>query len=96
MSADITTRIEELQGLCRELTTLASEGRWRQAAEIAGALELDLDELRQGLRARHREEVKAARARGEVAMRLRAGAGKRLKTWREQRKLRSERPPANA
>ncbi len=78
-------RIDELGGLDEELQAHVREGRWRRAAEIAGLLEIDLDELRERLRARHREELRAARAakRKDVLAQLRAGLpGARVRRWR--------------
>ncbi|MCB9597187.1 MAG: hypothetical protein H6719_30970 [Sandaracinaceae bacterium] len=69
----------------RELIAHVSEGRWRRAAEVAGLLEIDLDELRERLRAQYREELRAARAakRKDVLAQLRAGLpGARVRRWR--------------
>ncbi|MBX3272492.1 MAG: hypothetical protein KF729_19695 [Sandaracinaceae bacterium] len=82
---DFMGRVEELGGLHRELTAHVAEGRWRRAAELAGLLEIDLDELREALRARHREELRAARGekQKDVLAKLRAGLpGARVRRWR--------------
>ncbi len=90
MSTDresFVARIEELGGLYRELNAHVAEGRWRRAAEIAGLLEIDLDELRARLRAQHREELRAARAakRKDVLAQLRASLPRaRVRRWRSQ------------
>ena len=85
MSADFVARVEELAGLQAELVAHVSQGRWRRAAETAGLLEIDLDELREWLRAQYREELRAARAekRRDVLNQLRAGLpGARVRRWR--------------
>jgi hypothetical protein len=84
MSQDFITRVEELGTLHRELTTLVAEGRWRVAAEIAGAIEVDLDELREKLREQHRVEVKVARQEQRQDARL-AGDPERLRRWKQRK-----------
>ena len=88
MRDEFLGRVDELGDLCRELSTHVQEGRWRHAAELASALELDLDELQGRLRTQHKIGLRAARAanRKETVNRLRAGLGKgRLRRWKAQR-----------
>ena len=50
MSDDIGPRLQELHTLHADLSALVRAGRYRHAAEIAGALEIELDALRASLR----------------------------------------------